>query len=81
MKTLELRNKLVAQFNLFIKDDSKLIVLDGIFDSINVTDSPSPVSEEHYKIVEERRVKRLSDKTKGLSWEKVKPQLKNKYGF
>ena len=81
MGALELRNKLIEQFNLFIQDDSKLLALDGIFDAINTTDSASVVSEEHYKIVEERRSKRLSGETQGLSWEEVKLQLKNKYGF
>lgn len=35
MEAVELRNKLIEQFNQFIKDDSKLLALDGIFDSIN----------------------------------------------
>ena len=81
MDTIELRSKLIEQFNRFIQDDSKLMTLNGIFDSINTVDSPSLVSEEHYQIVEERRQKRLSGQTKGLNWEKVKTQLKEKYGF
>jgi len=44
MRTLELRNKLTEQFNLFIQDDSKLMALDGIFDSINSVNSDSLVS-------------------------------------
>ena len=31
MGALELRAKLIEQFNLFIQDDSKLIALDGCF--------------------------------------------------
>ncbi|MGB0879996.1 MAG: addiction module protein [Polaribacter sp.] len=81
MGTLELRNKLTEQFNVFIQDDSKLVALDGIFDSMNVVDSPSLVSEEHYKIVEERRRKYQTGKTKGSSWEEVRQNLKSKYGF
>ncbi|PQJ80316.1 addiction module protein [Polaribacter porphyrae] len=81
MGALELRNKLTEQFNLFIQDDSKLVALDGIFDAMNVVDSPSLVSEEHYKIVEERRRKYHSGETKGSSWEEVKQSLKSKYGF
>ncbi|WP_142785691.1 addiction module protein [Changchengzhania lutea] len=81
MGALELRNKLIEQFNLFIQDDSKLMALDGIFDSINTTEAPSIVSEEHYKIVEARRNKRLTGETKGQSWEEVKSRLKKKYGF
>jgi len=81
MGAIELREKLIEQFNLFIQDDSKLLALDGIFDSINSIDSASLVSEEHYKIVEERRDKRLVEETKGQSWEVVKSRLKKKYGF
>lgn len=81
MDTIELRSKLIEQFNRFIQDDSKLMALNGIFDSINTVDSPSLVSEEHYQIVEERRQKRLSGHTVGLNWEEVKRQLKEKYGF
>ena len=81
MGALELRNKIIEQFNLMIQDDSKLVVLDGMFDSLNTIESPSVVSEEHYKIVEERRKKRLTGKTKGSTWDEVKQKLKDKYGF
>ena len=81
MGAVELRSKLIEQFNLFIQDDSKLMALDGIFDSINTADTPSLVSEEHYKIVEERRRKILAGESKGLSWAEVRQQLKEKYGF
>jgi len=81
MGALELRNKIIEQFNRMIQDDSKLIVLDGMFDSLNTSESPSIVPEEHYKIVEERRKRHLAGKTKGLSWNEVKQQLKDKYGF
>lgn len=81
MSTLELRNKLIEQFSLFIQDDTKLVTLDGIFDSIITTDATSMVPDNHYKIVEERRQSRLSGDTKGLSWEEVKQNLKIKYGF
>ncbi len=82
MGALELRNKLIEQFNLFIQDDSKLVTLDGIFDSINTpTEAPSIVPEEHYKIVEERRRKYHARETIGSTWEEVKQELKNKYGF
>jgi hypothetical protein len=81
MGALELREKLIEQFNLFIQDDSKLLALDGIFDSITSVESDSLVSEDHYKIVEERRSKRLAGQTKGQSWDEVKSRLKKKYGF
>ncbi len=81
MATIELRNSLIKRFNRIIKDDSKLITLDGIFDSINVVESPSVIPEEHYKIVEERRKKNLSGETKGKNWNDVKSVIKKKYGF
>ena len=81
MGALELREKLIEQFNLFIQDDSKLLALDGIFDSITTVESDSVVSEDHYKIVEARREKRLAGQTKGQNWDEVKSRLKAKYGF
>ncbi|MBN4046979.1 hypothetical protein JYU05_00365 [bacterium AH-315-P13] len=81
MGALELRIKIIEQFNLMIQDDSKLLVLDGMFDSLNTIESPSLVSEEHYKIVEVRRKKRLAGETKGSTWDEVKQKLRDKYGF
>jgi len=57
------------------------MALDGIFDSISTNEVPSIVPEEHYKIIEARRNKRLAGETKGQSWEEVKYRLKKKYGF
>lgn len=83
MEALELRNKVINQFQEFIQDDSKLNVLDGIFDAMTITNhnADSLVSEEHYKIVEERYQKKMDGETKGKSWDEVKLQLKEKYGF
>lgn len=82
MGGLELREKLIEQFNLFIQDDTKLVALDGIFDSINTTtEAPSIVPEEHYKIVDERRRKYHAGETNGSTWSEVKQKLKDKYGF
>ena len=82
MEALELRAKLIEQFNLFIQDDSKLIALDGVFDSINTaTQASSSVPEEHYKIVEERRRKYHAGETGGSTWDEVRQELRNKYGF
>lgn len=81
MGAIKLREKLIEQFNSFIQDDSKLLALDGIFDSITHLDTKSVVSEEHYKIVEERRHKFHKGETKCDTWEEVKQNLKNKYGF
>ncbi|WP_203258167.1 addiction module protein [Hyunsoonleella ulvae] len=81
MAEIELRNSLIKRFNRIIKDDSKLMTLDGIFDSINAVESSSVVPEEHYKIVEERRRKHQVGETKGKSWDDVKSGIKKKYGF
>jgi hypothetical protein len=81
MTAIELRNSLIERFNRILKDDSKLATLDGIFDSINVEESPSVVSEAHYKIVEERRRKHLAGETKGKSWDDVKSEIIKKYDF
>ncbi|CAI8217850.1 MAG: Uncharacterised protein [Formosa sp. Hel1_33_131] len=55
MGAVELRHKLIEKFSQFLQDDSKRLTLDVVFDSLNSMDTPSLVSEEHYKIVEERR--------------------------
>ena len=81
MGALDLRSNLIERFNRMIQDDTKLIALEGVFDSMNAFDSYSSVPEEHYKIVEERRKKHLSGESKGKSWEEVKKGLKDKYGF
>ena len=81
MGALELRSKLIEQFNLFLQDDSKLATLDGIFDSMNTIETPSLVSEEYYTIVEERRSKYHAGETNGSTWDEVKQKLKDKYGF
>ena len=81
MSTVELRNKIIEQFNQFIQDDLKLLVLGGVFDALTVAELPSLLSEKHYKIVEQRHRKWQSGETKGRSWDEVKLQLKQKYGF
>ena len=82
MGALELRNKLIEQFTLFLEDESKLETLDGIFDSLNTSSpSASKVPEEHYMIVEERRNSYHSQKNNSASWEEVKKKLQHKYGF
>ena len=82
MESIALRNKIINQFEEFITDDSKLDVLEGVFDAITGNESAgSLVSEEHYKIVEERYQKKIKGETKGKSWDEVKQGLKQKYGF
>jgi len=82
MGALELREKLIEQFNLFIQDDSKLFALDGVFDAMNTaSEDVSIIPDEHYKIIEERRRKFHTGETKASTWNEVKQNLKDKYGF
>lgn len=81
MKTKELRHKLIVDFSKFIQDDSKLEVLEGVFDAIKNQESISSVSKEHYdKVLEERSIY-FSDSSKSSAWEEVEQRLKAKYGF
>ena len=82
MEALELRHKLINQFQTFIEDDAKLEVLSGVFDALTTfNNTNSFVSEEHYKIVEERRQKKINGQTQGKNWEEAKILLQQKYGF
>ncbi|WP_026776884.1 hypothetical protein [Polaribacter sp. Hel_I_88] len=82
METTALRNKIINQFQEFIEDDSKLNILDGVFDAMTTTNTiDSLVSEEHYKKVEDRYQKKIKGETKGKSWDEVKLELQQKYGF
>ncbi|MGB0884261.1 MAG: hypothetical protein ACPG4W_04490 [Flavobacteriales bacterium] len=81
MSALELKSKLIKQFEVFIEDDSKLIALNGIFDSIDQSNqSSSIVPEEHYYIIEARRRNFHTEDTKGSTWEDLKKNMKTKYG-
>nr|WP_315203058.1 hypothetical protein [uncultured Flavobacterium sp.] len=81
METKELRQKLIVDFGKFIQDDSKLEVLEGVFDAINKEESSSVVSESHYAIVAEGREKYFSGESISSSWEEVEQRLNAKYGF
>ena len=81
METKELRQKLIVDFGKFIQDDSKLEVLEGVFDAINNEESSSVVSERHYAIVAEEREKYFSGESIPSSWEEVEQRLNAKYGF
>ncbi len=81
METRELRKKLIVDFSKFIQDDTKLEVLEGVFDAINNEETTSLVSEEHYLKVEEARVEYLSGTNSASSWEEVELRLNAKYGF
>jgi hypothetical protein len=81
MKTKELRRKLIVDFGKFIQDDSKLEVLEGVFDAINSEENSFVVPESHYAIVAEEREKYFSGQSESSSWEEVEQRLKAKYGF
>jgi hypothetical protein len=81
METKELRKKLIINFSKFIQDDTKLEVLEGVFDAINNEEMSATVSDEHYLKVEEARTEYLSGKNSVSSWEDVEHRLNKKYGL
>ncbi|HEY1193054.1 hypothetical protein [Flavobacterium sp.] len=81
METKELRRKLINDFGKFIDDDSKLEILESVFDAINHDEKESIVPDSHYNLVAEEREKYLSGKTQASSWEEAEQRLNAKYGF
>ena len=81
METRELRRKLIKDFGKFIEDDSKLEILESVFDAINHDEKKSIVSDSHYDLVAEEREKYISGKNQSSSWEEVEKRLNAKYGF
>ena len=81
METKELRRKLIKDFGKFIEDDSKLEILESVFDAINHDEKKSIDSDSHYDLVSEEREKYLSGENKTSSWEEVEKRLNAKYGF
>ena len=81
METRELRRKLIKDFGKFIEDDSKLEILESVFDAINHDEKKSIVSDSHYDLVAEEREKYISGENQSSSWEEVEKRLNAKYGF
>jgi CO dehydrogenase/acetyl-CoA synthase alpha subunit len=81
MRAKELRHKLITDFSNFIQDDTKLEVLEGIFDAIKKEESNSVIPNSHYTVVAEERANYFSKKTKSSSWDEVVQRLNTKYGF
>ncbi|WP_286970260.1 hypothetical protein [Flavobacterium sp. UBA4854] len=81
METKELRRKLIKDFGKFIDDDSKLEILESVFDAINHEEKESIVPDSHYNLVAEEREKYLSGEIEANSWEEVEQRLNAKYGF
>lgn len=81
METNVLRQKLMKDFGKILEDESKLEILESVFDAIRKEETTSLVPESHYLKVEESREKYLSGKQSGISWEDFEAQLNLKYGF
>lgn len=81
METKELRRKLIKDFGKFIEDDSKLEILESVFDAIRHDEKKSIVSDSHYHLVAEEREKYISGENPSSSWEEVEKRLNAKYGF
>ncbi len=81
METKELRRKLINDFEKFIEDDSKLEILESVFDAIRHDEKESIVPDSHYNLVAEEREKYLSGEIKASSWEEAEQRLNAKYGF
>ena len=81
MKTKEIRQKGIVNFGKLIQDDSKLVVLEGIFDAILNEEKASLVSDNQYQKAEEARTVYHSGNSLSTSWEDLEKQLNAKYGF
>lgn len=81
METKELRRKLIKDFGKFIEDDSKLEILESVFEAMSHDEKKSIVSDAHYDLVAEEREKYLSNEKKASSWQEVEQRLNAKYGF
>lgn len=81
MEVRELRRKLIKDFGRFIDDDSKLEILESVFDAIKQDEKQSVIPDSHYNIVAEEREKYLSGELEASSWEEAEQRLNAKYGF
>jgi len=81
METVELRKKIIQDFGKFIQDDSKLELLEGVFDSINSQSKTSLVPDSHYDVLAEAREKYISGIETASSWDEMENRLKLKYGL
>ena len=81
MESLKLRKKLILQFDHIIKDDDKLIALEGVLDALDSQNTESNIPKEHYDIIKESRDLYLSGELTGLDWEEIKQNLMSKYGL
>lgn len=80
MESILLKQKLIDQFNSLLEDQSKWLIMNDFFEMIEIPKLDSYITDEHYKIVNERREAYLKNKKIGLKWEEVKLQLMEKHG-
>ena len=81
METKDVRKKIIVDFGKIIKDDSNVLLLEGIFDAIKNDLCTSKVPESHYLVVEEGRERYMEEPTLGISWDDFEVQLLKKYDF
>ena len=81
MGKVSLKDKLITQFDSIIEDDSKLVILDGIFDALYADGSDSVVPKAHYHMLNEKREDYFKDATKSKTWDEVKQHIKSQYGL
>lgn len=81
METLKLRKKIIAQFDHILKDEKKLVALEGVLDALAAVDSTSFIPNAHYDMIQESREHYLNGTIDGESWEDLKQHLKSKYGL
>lgn len=81
METVELRKKIIQDFGKFIQDDTKLELLEGVFDSLNSETKISKVPNSHYHVLAKAREKYVSGIETATSWDEMEQQLNKKYGF
>ncbi|NBL63935.1 hypothetical protein GV828_01835 [Flavobacterium sp. NST-5] len=81
METKILRKKLIKDFGKILEDESKLELLESVFDAIIKEDATSSIPESHYFKIEEERAKYLSNDNSGTSWGDFEKELNKKYGF
>ncbi|MFN3753954.1 hypothetical protein [Flavobacterium sp.] len=79
MTTKAMRQKLIVDFGKLLEDDSKLNVLEGIFDALNKESKDSMVSDDHYIKVAESRAQYLSNSETAMSWDDFEKELIKKY--
>jgi hypothetical protein len=79
METKAIRKKLISDFGKIMEDESKILVLEGIFDAIINETNHSMVSQAHYLKVDEARDEYLNDKSSAISWDELEKQLVQKY--